>query len=80
MTKKNITAWRDFVATEHFKAGIEHLRENYCPTIRNRGSQVELVESCLSHAAYLAAIKDLSNVLPLYPEKSETQQDDTLQS
>lgn len=80
MTKKNITAWRDFIATEHFKAGIEHLRKNYCPNIRTKGTQVELVESCLSHAAYLQALNDVTEVLPLYPEKSETQQDDTLQS
>jgi hypothetical protein len=78
MNKKNISAWRDFIETEHFKAGIEHLRKVYCPSISTKGSQVELVESCLSHAAYLRALDDITEVLPLYPDKSETQQDDTL--
>lgn len=78
MNKKNISAWRDFIETEHFAAGIEHLRKNYCPSIRTKGTQVELVDSCISHAAYLRALDDVAEVLPLYPDKSETQEKDTL--
>jgi hypothetical protein len=78
LTRKDITEWRDFIGSEAFVRGIQHLEKLYSPSIRTKGTHPELIESCISRSSYLKALDDIAEVLSTYPEVESKSDEPTL--
>jgi hypothetical protein len=75
LSRKDINAWRDFIATEAFHRGIAHLSKFYTPSLSAAGTDIQMVRNSVAYASYLKALDDVEQVLSTYPEK-ETESDE----
>lgn len=78
LSKKTIMAWRAFTATNEFRAGIEHLKEEAAPKVTGK-TPVELLDTAMKWGAYIEALNDLTKILCEIPKAEESAEDSGLQ-
>lgn len=79
LSKKTVMAWRAFVQTPEFAAGLTHLKELRTPSVRGK-TAVELLEAAGKWGAYFEALDDLTDVIAHVPTADKSAEDSGLET